>query len=185
MNQRELISKLKQGDGSAFEQAIAQWQDLVYNTALGLVQESTEAEDITQEVFIQLYQSVSGFREEALLSTWLYRVTVNKSLDSIRRNRTKKRLGLIGKLIGIEAYEEPDTFYHPGVQLEQKENAARLLDAIRRLPDLQRVAFTLQKMEGLSQQEIADVMEKSIDSVESLLKRARQQLKKILIDTND
>ena len=185
MNQRELISKLKQGNGSAFEQAIAQWQDLVYNTALGLVQETTEAEDIAQEVFIQLYQSATGFREEASLSTWLYRVTINKSLDSIRRNRTRKRLGLIGKLVGLEAYEEPGTFHHPGVQLEQKENAARLFEAIRLLPDQQRVAFTLQKLEGLSMQEIAEVMQKSPDSVESLLKRARQQLKKELTGTTD
>ena len=81
MNQPELIVQLQQGDESAFTKLVDEWQDMVYNTALGIVQNADDADDITQEVFIQVFQSVSSFKGESKFSTWLYRITVSKALD--------------------------------------------------------------------------------------------------------
>lgn len=182
MNQSALISKLKNGEAQAFNEIVASCQDMIYNTALSLLQQEQEAEDITQEVFIQLYHSIAEFREEAALSTWLYKVTVSKSMDALRKKQREKRGGWWKRLTGAEASEEAISFQHPGVLAENKEKSAVLWKAINRLPESQRVAFTLQKMEGLSMQDIADVMEKSVDSVESLLARARKNLRDHLAD---
>ena len=81
MNQPELIAQLQQGDEQAFKKLVDEWQDMVYNTVLGIVQNADDADDITQEVFIQVYQSVSSFKGDSKFSTWLYRITVSKALD--------------------------------------------------------------------------------------------------------
>lgn len=182
MDELFLIEKLKQGDQAAFKQIVATWQDMVYNTALGILQNQEDAEDVAQEVFVQVFESVRNFKAEARFSTWLYRITVSKALDHLRRKKRKKRFAYVQSLFGANnetIIDKPD-FHHPGVQLDNKENAAVLFRAIGQLPENQRVAFTLNKVEGLSYQEIADVMESTISSVESLMHRAKNNLKKLL-----
>jgi RNA polymerase sigma-70 factor, ECF subfamily len=182
LDERILIEKLKQGDETAFKAIVEKWQDMVYNTALGIVQNAEDAEDIAQETFIQVYQSIESFKGESKFSTWLYRITVTKALDHARRKKRKKRFAIIKKLFGDSGEEEvqvPD-FHHPGVILDKKENAAILFQAINQLPDNQKIAFTLHKVEGLSYQEISEVMNSSVSSVESLMHRAKTNLKKTL-----
>ena len=91
MNQQELIVQLQQGDGQAFKKLVDEWQNMVYNTALGIVQNADDADDITQDVFIQVYQSVSSFKGESKFSTWLYRIVITKSLDHLKKKKRKKR----------------------------------------------------------------------------------------------
>jgi RNA polymerase sigma-70 factor (ECF subfamily) len=155
---------------------------MVYNTALGIVQNSEDAEDVTQEVFIQVYRSIDQFKGDARLSTWIYRITTTKALDHIRSRRRKKRFAFITSLFGPndELVHDPVDFQHPGVALDRKEQAALLFRMIEQLPENQKVAFTLHKTEDLSYQEIAEVMKLSVSAVESLLFRARQNLRKLL-----
>ncbi|HNJ95924.1 MAG TPA: sigma factor, partial [Ferruginibacter sp.] len=80
MTEQELISGLRNGEEPAFRELVSLFQDRVFNTALGLLRHPTEAEDIAQEVFIQVYRSVRQFKGDSLLSTWIYRITVTKSL---------------------------------------------------------------------------------------------------------
>lgn len=182
MNELELIQQLRAGDEGAFKSLVANYQDLVYNTALGFVQNSEDAEDVTQEVFIQVYRSIDQFKGDARLSTWIYRITTTKALDHIRSRKRKKRFAFITSLFGPndELVHEPVDFQHPGVALDRKEQAALLFRMIDQLPENQKVAFTLHKSEELSYQEIADVMKLSVSAVESLLFRARQNLRKLL-----
>lgn len=182
MNELELIQQLRAGDEGAFKSLVANYQDLVYNTALGIVQNSEDAEDVTQEVFIQVYRSIDQFKGDARLSTWIYRITTTKALDHIRSRKRKKRFAFITSLFGPndELVHEPVDFQHPGVALDRKEQAALLFRMIDQLPENQKVAFTLHKSEELSYQEIADVMKLSVSAVESLLFRARQNLRKLL-----
>jgi RNA polymerase sigma factor (sigma-70 family) len=182
LNELELIQQLRAGDEQAFKSLVTNYQDLVYNTALGIVQNSEDAEDVTQEVFIQVYRSIDQFKGDARLSTWIYRITTTKALDHIRSRRRKKRFAFITSLFGPndELVHEPVDFQHPGVTLDRKEQAALLFRMIDQLPDNQKVAFTLHKTEELSYQEIADVMQLSVSAVESLLFRARQNLRKLL-----
>jgi len=182
LNEWILIEQLKQGDQSAFKKIVEAWQDLVYNTAIGIVQNAEDAEDVAQEVFVQAYESIHHFKGESKLSTWLYRITISKSMDHIRRKNRKKRFAFVKNLFTDqnEAVIHPPDFNHPGVILDNREKSATLMKAVTQLPENQRIAFTLHKIEGLSYQEIAEIMETSVSSVESLMHRAKTNLKKSL-----
>ena len=91
LNEWNLIERLKKGDEAAFKEIVESSQGLVYNTALGIVQNPEDAEDVTQEVFVQLYESIKSFKGESKLSTWLYRITVSKAMDHLRKKKRKKR----------------------------------------------------------------------------------------------
>ena len=181
LDERILIEQLKKGDESAFRTIVEKWQDMTYNTALGIVQNAEDAEDIAQEVFVQVYQSINTFKGESKFSTWLYRITIAKALDHERRKKRKKRFAVVKKLFG-DAGEEvmiPD-FEHPGVTFDKKESSGILFKAINQLPENQRIAFTLHKVDGLSYQEVSEVMQVTVSSVESLMHRAKNNLKKSL-----
>ncbi len=182
MNQPELIEQLQQGDEPAFKKLVEEYQDMVYNTALGIVQNADDADDITQEVFIQVFRSVSSFKGDSKFSTWLYRITLSKALDHEKKRKRKKRFGFVQRLFGERNEEQlhPTEFNHPGVQLEKKERANELFQALKQIPENQRIAFTLHKLEGRSYLEIAEIMNSTLYAVESLMGRAKTNLKKEL-----
>ena len=182
MNETELISLLKKKDREAFKIIVESWQDLVYNTAIGLLQNAEDAEDIAQEVFMQVFESITSFKGESKLSTWIYRITVSKCLDHIRKKKRKKRFAFVQSLYGKNdgMMIEPPDFFHPGIKAENKENAAILFHAIEQLPENQKTAFILNKMENLSYREISDIMKLTEAAVDALLQRAKNNLKKTL-----
>lgn len=182
MNQPELIVQLQHGDESAFKKLVDEWQDMVYNTALGIVQNAEDADDITQEVFIQVFRSVSSFKGDSKFSTWLYRITLGKALDHEKKKKRKKRFGFVQSLFGATGAEQTDAveFEHPGLRMEKKERANELFSALKKIPDNQRIAFTLHKLEGQSYQEIAEIMSTTLYAVESLMSRAKSNLRKEL-----
>ena len=182
MTEQELLIGLRHGEESAFKELVTQFQDKVFNTTLGLLQHHTEAEDIAQEVFIQIFRSIQQFKGDALLSTWIYRITVTKSLDHLRSKKRKKRFGYITSFFGINniSVYEPQDFNHPGVLQENKEYAAMLFKMINQLPENQRTAFVLNKVEELSYREIAAILNTTESAVDSLLQRAKQNLRKKL-----
>ena len=182
MQQPELIIQLQQGNPSAFKQLVDECEDMVFNTALGIVQDEDDADDITQDVFVQAYQSISSFKGDSKISTWLYRITVNRALDHEKKKKRRKRLGFMGFLSGNREHEVDSIpeFDHPGVLLEKKESAADLFNALKQLPDNQRIAFTLHKLEGQANREIAEIMGISLQAVESLMARAKRNLESIL-----
>lgn len=179
-----LIEQLNNREESAFRTLVNDHKDRVYNTCMGFLRNPHDAEDVAQEVFIEVFDSIGDFREDASLSTWIYRIAVTKSLELIRYQKRKKRSGFFQALNSM--FNEPDEevdeseFMHPGVQLENKERAKILFNEIDKLTEKQKVAFTLQKVEGMSYQEVADVMEISLPAVESLIHRAKENLKKQL-----
>jgi len=182
------FDKLRDGNEKSFRELINQFGDRVFNTALGLLQHQENAEDVTQEVFIEIFRSLKHFRGDSSLSTWIYRITVQKALEHIRTSRRARRSGILLSLFGREDQVNLTSdapFYHPGILLENKERAAILFRTISELPVTQRTAFILHKVEGLSQGEIADIMETSVSSVESLIVRAKRKLKVLLSDYYD
>ncbi len=182
MNQPDIIERIKSGGRTVFSEIVESCKDMVYNTALGIVQNEEDAEDITQDVFMQVYESIGEFRKEAKLSTWVYRITISKSLDFEKKKRRQKNGGLLKRIFEDKRENEPAHFNHPGVELDNKENAAVLFNAMNKLPEKQRIAFVLHKLEALSYQEIAEVMKISLMAVESLQVRAKNNLKIILKD---
>lgn len=183
MNEKQSIQALKSGSEQAFKTLMEVHQEKVLNTCLGFVPNRQDAEDLTQEVFVEVYRSIQNFREESKLSTWVYRIAVSKSLEFIRYRKRKKRVAFFQSLIGLDEKEErlqTKHFDHPGVQLEQKERTKLLYTYIDKLSDNQRAVFTLHKIEGLSYKEISEIMKVSLSSVESLMFRARKNLQKWL-----
>ena len=182
MNEQELIELVKKKDRLAFKTLVDTWQDMVYNTALGILQNAEDAEDVSQEVFIQVYESISSFKGESKFSTWLYRITITKTTDHIRKKKRKKRFAFVQSLYGKndEQVIDPPDFFHPGIHLENKESSAMLFKAIEELLPNQKTAFVLSKMENLSYREIGEVMNLSEAAVDALLQRAKEKLKKIL-----
>ncbi|MEZ0485138.1 RNA polymerase sigma factor [Fibrella aquatica] len=178
-----LLDAIGQGDDVAFRQLYDLTKGRVYNTALGYVRNREEAEEITQDVYVEAFRSLGTFGREASVTTWLYRITVNKSLDFLKHRQRQKRFAFLTSLFNGETGAvdyEPATSVHPGVLLEQQENAAILFKAIDKLADKQKTAYILTRIEGLSNVEAAAVMEVSVGAVESLLQRATENLKKQL-----
>ncbi len=153
---------------------------MVYNTVLGYLQNAEDAEEVTQDVFIEIHQSLHKFKAESSLKTWIYRIAINKSIDFLKYSKRKKRFGMMTSIFigtSLEPAHITPNFFHPGVALEQKEQSAILFKAINSLPESQKTAFILAKVEGLSNVEIAEIISKSVGSVESLLSRAKENLK--------
>lgn len=167
----------------SFEAIYHRHKGLVYNLALNYLQNTEDAEEVAQDVFLKVHQLYRNFKGEADIRTWIYRITVNQCLDVIRHKKSKKRRFIFGKKNepGYE-YENLPSFEHPGVELENKESAAILFAAINTLPENQKTAFILSKIDGLSNPEIAQVMQNSIGAVESLLVRAKKALQEKLSD---
>lgn len=173
----------QQGDEKAFRALYEQTKTRVFNTALSYVRSREDAEEITQDVFMEVFRSISGFRAEAGILTWLYRITVNKSLDLLKHKKRQKRFAFLTSLFNEQTGEvvhEPADFMHPGVALEQQENAAILFRAIDKLADKQKTAYILTRVEGMSTIEAAAIMTVSVGAVESLLQRGNENLKKHL-----
>ena len=181
INETELIEQLKQGDETAFKTIVEQWKDMVYNTILGIVQNETEAEDLAQDVFIKVFEKIGTFKGDAKFSTWLYRIATTTALDHLRSKKRKKRFGFLQSLGGSGDEKEsiPD-FHHPGISLDNKERAAVLFKAIDALPENQKTAYTLHKLEGLSYRDVSEVLNTTVSAVESLMSRANQNLRKEL-----
>ena len=182
MTEQELIQGLKNRDELAFRELVLKYQDRVYNTVLGYVHHTADAEDLAQEVFIKIHHSIHQFREDSGLFTWIYRIAVTQSLDFLRKKKSQKRFGFIMNLFGNDNRPnyEPVDFHHPGVQLDRKEDAAKLFVLINNLPENQKTALLLNKIEDLSYAEIAAIMQTTVPAVESLLHRAKQSLRKMV-----
>jgi RNA polymerase sigma-70 factor, ECF subfamily len=177
MNETDLIHHLKTGHPPAYDALIGQYQRMVIHTCYKFLLNQQDAEDIAQEVFIEIYQSIKNFREESKLSTWIYRIAVTKCLDEIKKRQRKKRLLEIGKMLHIE-----DVAHwlvgddRADKNIEENDTMQEIKNALNVLPDNQRIAFTLSKIDGFSNPEIAEIMNTTTVAVESLLKRAKKQV---------
>ncbi|MEL6851256.1 MAG: RNA polymerase sigma factor [Bacteroidota bacterium] len=173
-NSHLIMTAISEGSTPAFREFYQLFAEKVYNTALSYAQHQQDAEEISQEVFLRIHKYAGNFKGQSSLNTWVYRITVNASLDFIKR-RNKRSFGAWNQA----AIETPD-FVHPGVLLEKKEMAGAMYKAIETLPDSQKTAFILSFLEDLPRQEVAHIMDLSLKAVESLLQRAKQNLRKKL-----
>ena len=181
----ELVAQLRQGSEAAFRQLVERYQGRVYSTALALLPSAAEAEEVAQDVFVEVYQTIHGFREEAALSTWLYRLATSRALRQRRWGQAKKRFAVLTSLLGFDnqVLHEPPDHAHPQALLEHEQQLATLRQHIGRLPAQQQVAFVLRHEQDLTYQEIAAVLDTTVAAVESLLFRARQTLRQTLSPT--
>lgn len=159
-------------DKDAFKEIYEAYSDMVYNVALSYTKNVHDAEEITQDVFLSVFKNYGKYRAQAAFRTWIYRIGVNTSLNFLKR----KKRQLVYKDIAVVDQE----FIHPGVDEVNMDNSIKLFQVIETLPDSQRTAFILSYVEGLARQDVADVLETSLKAVESLLQRAKKNLRKKL-----
>jgi len=170
-NDSEIIQAIVDGKEEAFGILYQQYSEKVYNTAISYTKNAEEAEEITQDVFVKIYRNASSFKQKSSLSTWIYRIVVNTSLNFLKK---KNRFSLFRNNLTVSTSIE---FEHPGVLLENKENAVALYKAMDGLPNQQKTAFILSYIEELPRQEVADIMGTSLKAVESLLQRSKKNMR--------
>jgi RNA polymerase sigma-70 factor (ECF subfamily) len=166
-------------DSKAFGVLMSEYKETVFRVCMGFVHHSQDAEDIAQDVFVQVFFSIENFRKDASLATWLYRVAVNKSINFLNRVKKKAKENLVNDADIAAVWASDKTT--PEGDMELRERNAALYAAIDSLPENQRVAFTMSKCDELSYKEIADVMGLSVSSVESLIHRAKLGMQKKMI----
>jgi RNA polymerase sigma-70 factor, ECF subfamily len=171
---------------SHFENIYHEHKNLVFNVCLHYVLNAEDAQDITQETFVKVYQRYHQYNAEAAsLKTWICRIAINNCLDFLKAKKSKKRFGFLSSLFHTDSNEplkEAIDINHPGIETEDKEALQSLLQIIYTLPDNQKTAIILTKIEDRPQKEVAEIMNISLKAVESLLQRAKQSIQKKLIE---
>ena len=170
------IDDLRKGSKEAFQELVEQYKDKVVRTCYSFINNLDDAEDVAQEVFIEIYKSILKFRNESDINTWIYRISVNKSLDFVRKRKRKKRIANLRELFTIKNKYQAN----PHQKLEENEHKEILYDQIHLLAENQKIALILSQYDRLSNKKIAEVLGTSESAVESLLHRARTNLRKNL-----
>jgi len=180
IDEKSCLQAIAQGSEAELEQLYNHYADRVYNTIISYTKNEEDAEELLQDVFVTVFNTAASFLFNSSVSTWIYRIAVNKSLDFLRKKNSQKRKGIFTSLYVKDSAEikfDASDFVHPGVKLENKEDAQYLFHAIESLSENQKTAFILTQIEGLPQQEVADIMKQSRKGVESLVQRAKASLK--------
>lgn len=182
MSDTEIVKKILSGDQGALRDFILKYQDLVVNTCYRILHNRSDAEDITQEVFIEAYRSMATLRQEETVSYWLYRVSLNKSINYSRKHRlfnTFLRIETMAEGNGenLDDYHNP-VADNPQEQLEHMERLEMIEKALDTLPARQKKAFVLHHYEYLSYRDISNILKVSVASVESLIFRAKTNIRK-------
>lgn len=176
-----LLAKAVKGDQGAFDLLVRRHTPRMYRVALRITGSAAEAEDVVQDAWISAWRALSGFRGDAAVSTWLYRVVTNAALGQVRRRRPTVSLDAAmapGEQGGaaFEGAAFADTTANPEGKVVRAEQVEAVLRAIATLDVSQRVPLVLRELEGLSYEEVADVLEVSVPALRSRLHRARVAL---------
>ncbi len=175
MHEVDLIHSILKGNQQNYTLLIKQYEASVFRTAMGLLHNKEDAEEITQDVFVKVYQSLSSFNGKAAFSTWLYRITVNTSLNYLKKKNRKTFWSGLTDILQLASKDKSAE----AILTERSDNTA-IQQALDALPEKQRLAFVFTKYEELPQKQVAEIMNISEGAVEQLIIRAKNNLKKIL-----
>jgi len=181
-DEHSLIIAMRSGDKTAFSLIVKKYQSSVIRICRGYVGSVEDAEDIAQDVFVELYRSAAGFRGDASISTWIYRIAINRSINYLRDNRRKFRVYRSSDSAGEKALVNSQTDLPVDSEVINSDHREALHLAIESLPDNQKKVFVLNKYDDLSYRDIADILKISHSAVESLLFRAKQNLQNSLAE---
>ena len=186
----ELVEICRQGQMQAFQVLVERYQNKVVGIAYGVSHNQEDANDIAQDVFVKIYRSLKKFRGDSKFYTWLYRITVNMSIDYMRKKKRRQNVTYLDEVkIETEAPMPNIKKTSPKEKLLLKEMYRKILDAIKTLSDDHRVTLVLREMKDLSYQEIAETMNCSVGTVMSRLfyarKKVREKLKPYFNDSNE
>ena len=182
-NEAEFVSELQSGSDAAFDWLVTYYHASVYNLAYGILSDPADAADVTQEVFLCAFKGIRGFRHGSSLKTWLYRISVRQALNHrrwcFRHHRDQVSIDA-GPDEGDLSMHLTDAEPNPFEQLATRETQAVVRKALSTVPPLFRSAVILRDLEGLSYEEIAEIMEVSVGTVKSRILRGRRLLREAL-----
>ena len=183
MDDKILLTKIAEKDEKAFQLFVEKYHHMVLNVCNNILNNNDDAMDVSQEVFIKIYESIDNFRGESKISTWLYRISVNKSLNYLRSKKKQKWFSSLDIIFNQENKNIPeDTDLIKEEEIELEENKKALYYALRKLPEKQNIAISLNSFEDLSYKEIAEIMEISVTEVGVLINRGKKKLQQLIID---
>jgi RNA polymerase sigma-70 factor (ECF subfamily) len=182
-DESELVTELQSGSEAAFDWLVTHYHAPVFNLILGMLGDPTDAADGTQEVFLKAFKGIRQFRQGSSLKTWLYRIAIREALN--HRRWFKRHLQ---KNVSIDAEPEEgqarieieDLHATPFDQLASREIQSVVQQALAQVPDVFRSAVILRDLEGLSYEEVAEVLECSVGTIKSRILRGRRALKELL-----
>jgi RNA polymerase sigma-70 factor (ECF subfamily) len=180
----ELMLRVKQGDAAAFELLVDKYKQPITNLLYRTLRDATEAEDLAQNVFLQVYKSADRYRVEAKFSTWLYTIARNLCLNEIRRRsrhpaESLEAAGESENDIPTRQFEDRRNVSAPD-RLLQDELVGKVEEALDSLPENQRTAILLFQEKEMSYEEIAKILDCSLSATKSLIHRGRETLKQRL-----
>ena len=181
-----LIKLSQNNDIFAFEELILQYEKRVYNIALRMFKNVEDAKDISQDVFLKLYNNIKKFDYKSSFSTWLYRITVNTCIDEIRKRKGKEEFSIDDTNENNNIKKEfSDNFLTPEENYMLKETRNEILDSINNLSEEHKIIIILRDLQGFSYNEISGILNISVGTVKSRISRARLQLKNILLKNRE
>jgi RNA polymerase sigma-70 factor (ECF subfamily) len=184
MTEPELIEGILRRDRNAFQHLVNRYQRQVIKTACYFVGNMQDAEDLSQEVFIDILHSIGSFKGTSSLTTWIYRLTVNKSLNHVKKQKRREIIIRLESMFWPSHDSQTHKEMEPSASqdmIDRRENRELLQAALNRLPENQRIAFVLHKYEEQTYRQITEIMKIGLPAVESLIHRAKLNLQKHLI----
>lgn len=182
IEEQGIVDQLLGGDIQIFEVIVNDFKDRVMNICFSYVNDLNDAEDVSQEVFIEVYKSLSQYKKQSSLATWIYRIASNKSIDFIRKKKRLKRGSSL--TFYLEDYKKADWInqsqQNPAEELIQAQRKQLLYLGLSKLPTRQKKAFVLTQIEGFDHKSTAEILQTSVKSIESLVIRARKKLRLVL-----
>ncbi|MGC8863191.1 MAG: sigma-70 family RNA polymerase sigma factor [Armatimonadota bacterium] len=180
-----VVARVLRGEVDAFSTLVERYQDRVYSVALNYVSNPEDAVDIAQETFVKAYSKLRSFDSSSAFYTWLYRIAVNTAIDFLRKRRTRTAESLNDEKFTELGYEpeSKDPSVDPEGVVARREQARLLRKALSRLSDKLRTVLILHDVEGLSQEEVADILKVPVGTVKSRVSRARAELRNVLQET--
>jgi RNA polymerase sigma-70 factor, ECF subfamily len=178
-----LVTELQAGSDAAFDWLVTYYHAGVYNLVYGILSDAADAADVTQEVFLRAFRGIHGFRQGSSLKTWLYRISVRQALNHRRWcwRHHRQQVSIDAEVEGKNpALDLKDLEATPLEQVEAAEMQAVVRRALAQVPDVFRSAVILRDLEGLSYEEVAEVLEVSVGTVKSRILRGRRDLREIL-----
>lgn len=177
MDDIQVAQEIANGNQIVFEKFFEEYKLKVMNLCYGMVHNKDEAEDLVQDVFIEIFSSAKNFQGKSKLSTWLYRIAVNKTINHLRKNKIKKFFLNIDDNENCLINEE-----RIDLTIEEREKITHLHKVIDNLPSKQKTAIILFVYDELPQKEVAEVMGCSVSAIEVLIFRAKQSIKKRMVN---
>jgi len=187
LTEQELVTRAKAGDDEAFAQLMRDNEKRIYNLTLRMTGNPEDAMDLAQEAFLNAWRGLKFFKGDSAFSTWVYRLASNACIDHLRRKKRRQDIS-VPMLVDDEddsALDIPDERFQPEQELERQELRRTVAAGLEQLSDEHRQVLVMREINGLSYQEIGDILDLEAGTVKSRIARARNSLRKILVESGN